>query len=149
VIDDAPRFGPPDDYEAPPSKPFVLHGKRLTTDEPWDETFSVLGEVPQTALVNLSNAVSISDGVMSYSQVATTRFLQAVIVPGDEVRFAELLGDKDRPMPLEQLGNVMLWAAGVASGRPTGPLPSSTDGQRDDADGSEDASPSPVTPAAG
>lgn len=139
MTNDAPRFGPPDDYEPPPAQPFTLHGKRLSDGEPWEETFSVLGEAPQGALVDLAVGVSIKDGNITYSATATVRFLTAVIVPLDEARFAQLIADKDRPMPLDQLGAVMLWAAGIVAGRPTGPQPPSPDGLRGDDAGSEDA----------
>lgn len=147
---DAPRFGPPDAYTPPPAKPFTLYGTRLSDDEPWEETFSILGEAPQGALADLANGVTITpQGDISYSSGATVRFLRAVVVPIDEARFNDMLADKDRPVPLDQLGQAMLWAAGVIAGRPTGPQPPSPDGLRSDADGSEAEQPGQAATLAG
>lgn len=150
MSDTAPRFGPPDGYVPPPAQPFVLYGTRLSDDEPWEETFSILGEAPQGALADLANTVQITDGGdIVYQATPTVRFMRRVVVPLDEARFNQLLADKDRPVPLEQLGAAMLWAAGVVAGRPTGPLPTSSDGQRAGTGGSEAAPSSEDTPEAG
>lgn len=146
---DAPNFGPPDDYEPPPATPFHLSGRQLTDDEPWQETFSILGTAPQGALSDLAAGIDIKDGNIVYSSTAIVRFLRAVIVPGDEQRFDVLLANKDRPMPVEQLGSVMLWAAGVVAGRPTGALPSSQPGLQEGGAGSEAEQPGPGGPEAG
>jgi hypothetical protein len=147
---DAPRFGPPaEDYEPPPAVPFTLYGRRLSDGTEWEETFSVLGQAPQGALTDLANGVDIKDGNIVYSASATVKFLRAIIVPLDEARFDALLADKDKPMPLEQLGEVMLWASRVVSHRPTGAPSGSSPGPSADADGSPAEQPGPDTPQAG
>lgn len=145
---DMPTFSS-DDYEPPPPQPFKLTGRTLAMQEPWEEVFSILGSAPQGALVDLAQSVTIKDGNIEYNANSVVRFLRAVLVPVDELRFDQLLHDKDRVVPIEQLGAVMLWAAGLVAERPTGPLSNSTPGQRDTADTSEADSPSPDTPEAG
>lgn len=153
AADGVPTF---DSYDAPdePTKPFRLSGRLLVPEPPtepggepverWSEDFQILGTSPQGALATLAGAVTIKDGVIHYTSHAVIRFLKAVIVPTDELRFDQLVNDKNRVLPLEQLGDVMLWAAGMVSGRPTGPLSSSAAGQRDDAPGSEADGSSPA-----
>lgn len=148
MTDTMPDFGPPDDYEPPGTKPFRLHGTDLS-GEPWDEVFSICGEAPQGALTDLAGSVNIVNGNLMYSATATVRFMRAVIAPVDEVRFDALLADKNRPLPLEQLGQTMMWAAGIVADRPTGPQPPSPGGLRDDAPGSADGQPGQDDPAAG
>lgn len=149
MTDTTPRFGPPDGWEAAPTRPFTLYGRTLEDDEPWEETFSIVGQAPQGALADLAEGITIKDGVVRYSTVATVAFLRAVIAPVDELRFDVLLADKNRPVHIDQLGAVMLWAATEVAGRPTGPLPSSTDGQRPTEDGSEAERSGPVTTPTG
>lgn len=138
---DMPTFSS-DDYEPPPAVPFKLTGRTLTAQEPWEEVFSILGAAPQGAVVDLASSVSIKNGNIEYNAASVVRFLRAVLVPIDEQRFDALIHDKDRVVPVEQLGAVMLWAAGQVAERPTGPLPSSTPGQRATPAGSEADSPS-------
>lgn len=156
---DIPTFDNPTDYEPPPARPFKLTGALLAPEpsleeggdpvERWEETFSVLGEIPQGALSDLGAAVTITDGELIYSSAAVIRYLRAALVPMDLVRFDALLRDKNRLCPLEQLGNVMFWCTGIQMGRPTGPQPTSTDGLRETGHGSEDGSHSPDTPPSG
>lgn len=143
-----PVFGPPDDYEPPPARPWTVSGERLSTGETWTETFTALGEVPHGALVDLANAVTIVNGNISYTAAAVIRYLRGSMVPLDVARFDQLVRDPDRPMPVEQLGQVMFWLTGLQAERPTGPLSSSTPGQRDDRDGSAGDSSPQDTPAA-
>lgn len=145
---DMPTFSS-DDYEPPPPRPFKLTGRTLGTQEPWEEVFSILGSAPQGPLADLASSVTIKNGNIEYNANSVVRFLRAVIVPVDELRFDTLMHDKDRVVPVEQLGAVMLWAAGQVAERPTGPLSNSQPGQRTTPAGSEDAPSSPDTPEAG
>lgn len=151
--DDIPTFQATgdEDLPLPDPHPFRLEGKRRSDGERWVEDFAVLGDIPQGPVGDLASMVTITkDGGIRYSALACTRFLRAVIVPEDEDRWDALLYDKDRPVNIDALGPVALWAAGHASGgRPTGRLSSSTTGQPSTPDTSEaDTSPE-ATPQAG
>lgn len=141
---DIPTF---DSYDEPVPDPrsFRLRGRSLLTDEPWVEDFQVVGWIPQGPLADLAGALTIENGRISYRTPTVVRFLRQVLVAGDVARFNELIEDKHRPVNIDQLGAVMLWAAGIETERPTGPQSGSTSGLRDDSPGSEDAGSPPDT----
>lgn len=147
--DDVPRFTshanqPTDTAEAPAKMPtpFVVDGLTLTEGEPWEEAFNVMAYPPQGALVDMAAGVRIVNGEITYQAASVVRFLRDVILPSEEARWDALMRDKERAVDVEVLGTIMLWAAAVVADRPTGPLSSSTGGQRDEPAGSE-AEPSP------
>lgn len=56
---------------------------------------------------------------------------KVVVVPADDVpRFYELMHDKRRAVPIEELGEVVLWLADVLMGRPMRPPGPSRRGRR-------------------
>lgn len=132
-----PLFAPADPEDERPPQPFRLGGFTRGTTDRWEETFHILGDVPNGALEDLAASITVdATGNIVYARMPVLRFLRAALVPEDETRWDELMRDKARSVSLEQLGTTMLWAAGSATARPTSPLSTSTGGQRDNGDGS-------------
>lgn len=124
---------------------FVVDGKRIHDGEPWEETFTLLDEIPPGAHIDLINSVSIGeDGEVGWLMAPIVRFIRAVLVPDDEVRWDLLIRDKDRPLERAQMGALMFWITGEKAGRPTGRQPSSSDGLPIASNGSEAAASSPA-----
>lgn len=122
---------------------FVIDGQRISNAEHWEETFTLLADIPPGAHLDLiSGAVLDDDGNIAWQQVPIVRFIRAVIAQDDEPRWDVLIRDKDRPLETEQLGALMFWITGEKAGRPTGRRPSSSDGSPTANNGSE-AAPSP------
>lgn len=147
-LPDLPTFSS-DDHQPAEPRPFRLTGRNLADDDTWAEEFRLLGDVPPGVLADLAMAVTIRNGHIEYNAGAVVRFVRAALLPADVPRFDLLVRDKSRTVTTEQLGEVMMWATGMATGRPTGPSSSSTAGRRDEGAGSEAEPPTPGTPEAG
>jgi hypothetical protein len=154
-LSDVPVFTSTRQPADTPLKEFSFSGTTLTENEkgelvPWTETFHVLVDAPYGALMDLASSITITDhGDITYSHIAMTRFLRAVILPSEEGRFDDLIRDKERAVTTEALGAAMFWAAGVITDRPTGPLSGSSDGQRSTNGGSAVEPSSPAETEAG
>lgn len=128
---------------ATPPLQFVLEGVTSPGDDdtdpaPWEETFTVVETLPPGALADLAFSITVTnDGEIKYNAVGVTRFLRAVIVPGDEQRWDALMRDKRRQVDLAVLADVLMLVNGAKTNRPTGPRPGSPDGSRKTEDGSE------------
>lgn len=146
--------GPDPDKPAPAPLQFVLDGQTLPTkarpeSEPWEETFTVLPDLPPGALADLSAGATVnSEGDVVWQRLSVLRFVRSVLIPEDEGRWDVLMRDKRRPVRLDVLGQVMFHITAEKSGRPTGPPPGSDGGSQGTTDGSEPDSPTPDTPTA-
>jgi hypothetical protein len=129
--------------EPPPT--FTLDGT-LPDGSGWAETFTCVPEAPAGVLDDLVASMGIDgDGNQRFNNVSLLRFIRGVLVEGDVGRFERLVRDKARVVPLETLGEIMLWLAEELTGRPTSRRSVSPDGPPPTTSTSPAVSPSPVS----
>lgn len=109
---------------------FTIDGRLLKPieragEEPvktWAEDFAALRVAPSGALDDLMRAIGKDDrGRTVFNSVSLQSFMRSVLVDEDqEQRFDALMRDKNRLVPIQTLGDIVLWLAEEqSSGRPT------------------------------
>lgn len=125
-------------------------GRMVETDRPWEESFTLVPEIPPGAHLDLlSGAVVGEDGAIAWNMFPMVRFIRAVIIPEDETRWDDLIRDKTRRLQVERVGELMFWITGEKTGRPTGRRSSSSSGPPLANNGSEAEPSQPADAAAG
>lgn len=118
-------------------------GRWVETDEAWEETFTLLPEIPPGAHLDLIGAAQVDDaGNIVWGQFPMVRFIRAAIIPEDEARWDDLIRDKVRRLETPVVGELVFWITGERTGRPTGRQSRSSGGLPIANNGSE-AEPSP------
>jgi hypothetical protein len=85
------------------------------------EKFTCLPVAPAGALNDLVAGIGEIDGNTVYSAPNLIAFCEAVLVEGDEKRFRKVVHSKKTVVPIETLGDVVMWLAEVLVDRPTEP----------------------------
>lgn len=122
--------------ENPELDQFALDGVHLD-GSPWSETFTVLPILGVRALEVIAGLVdTIGPEGTTRLDASTTRaiaeFFEAVLVPEDAERFAELVDDPARLVDAADLANAARWVQEViGGGRPTDGPASSEAGRSD------------------
>lgn len=118
IADDAPE----------PTEPttFDLGGThRIEKDDDgnpkrWVETFTCIPVAPAGVLDDLASASTVdSNGNRVYNARSLVSFFEGVLIDEDVERFRAIVRDKNRIVPLAQMGDVMIWLAEELTGRPT------------------------------
>jgi hypothetical protein len=92
----------------------------LPNGEPWSERFTSVREIPSGVLDDLLATMSVDDqGRQTWNHVSLLRFMRGVLAAEDVARFEVLVRDKERIVPLDTLGELMMWLAEELTGRPT------------------------------
>lgn len=111
------------------------------------ETFTALPEAPGAALNDLASGITLDEkGYRVYSAPNLIAFVTAVLVEEEEVegedgtmervptddveRFLALMRDKRRVVPIDTLGEVVMWLAEEYGDRPSPPSARSARGRR-------------------
>lgn len=115
------------DPEAEPAEPvtFDLSGGPPLSKQPWTETFTCVTVAPAGVLDDFVSVATVdARGNRVWNAPSLLRFLKGVLVDEDVVRLDQLVHDKERIVPLDTLGEVVLWLSQELLGRPTTPLSS-------------------------
>lgn len=109
---------------------FDLGGVGQLTGKPWELTLRCVAEPPAAAFDDLARSVGTdARGQLVFNNVSLLRFFDQVVVPEDEQTFRDLVNDKDRAVQIEELGEVLMWLAGLYTERPTSPPSPSGNGR--------------------
>lgn len=110
--------GPTDDGEP---TTFDLEGVRASNGEKWKETFTCVDLAPVGVLDELVSSSHIDEkGNRIYNAPSLLAFMGGVLVDDDVARFMAWSKDKDRAVPIETLGEIVMWLSEELVGRPTG-----------------------------
>lgn len=95
----------------------------LTTT--WQVSLEAVPTAPSGVLDDLARSVTIdSRGRQTWNSLSLSRFMEGVLLDDCLEAYQDLARDKNRILPLEVLGDVVMWLTGKITGeRPT--LPSS------------------------
>lgn len=91
------------------------------------ETFHCVSALPAGLVTDFLSAAT--DDNVGVQAGALLDILKAAVVDADLPRFERLVRSKDKPIPLETLGQLVEWLVGELSGYPTVPPSSSADGR--------------------
>lgn len=99
---------------------FDIGGFRQSDGEAWKETFTCVPEAPSGVLDDLTSSTLIDDkGNRIYNATSLLAFFEGVLIDDDVKRFRAITHDKDRIVPIEYLGDVMMWLSEEFMERPT------------------------------
>jgi hypothetical protein len=89
----------------------------------WAESFVVLPMAPSGTLDDLMRSVGTdTKGRQVFNAVSLQRFMEGVLLDEDNVdRFVALMHDKNRLLPIDTLGDAVMWLAEEITDRPTKP----------------------------
>lgn len=108
---------------------FTLRGTIMGTDdqpaEVWKEDFTCVPVAPAGVLDDIAaSIVTDAKGNMILNAPSLLAFLRGVLVDEDVPRMEALARDKRRLLPLEDLGNVVMWLTKELTGHPSTPASS-------------------------
>lgn len=112
------------DPSAQPAEPvtFDLSGAPPLSAEVWTETFTCVPVAPSGVLDDFVSVASVDErGNRVWNAPSLLRFLKGVLIDTDVVRLDKLVHDKKRIVPLDTLGELVLWLSEELLGRPTTP----------------------------
>lgn len=110
---------------------FELDGVGVLDGEPWSERFKTVPVVPVGVIDALTSSMGTDDhGNTVFAQPSLLKFMRGLLYDEDIPRFDALMGDKNRAVDINTLGEIMLWLAEEKTGRPTMPSSNSGDGRR-------------------
>lgn len=108
---------------------FTLQGTTMATaDQPaevWKEDFTCVPVAPAGVLDDIAaSMVTDAKGNIILNAPSLLAFLRGVLVDDDVPRMEALARDKRRLLPLEDLGNVVMWLTKELTGHPSTPASS-------------------------